>query len=706
MNSWSYQYGVGGLVFLAGLWFGWRQGYLGLRGRPLGNLILMLGGLGFFAGLQAWLQAGPMNELPANLNPDGYQTHGVLGTTLDYAVVAFYFVGILIVGTWFGRRQKTTKDFFFGGQRFAWWLIAFSLLATTVGSYSFVKYSEQGFKYGLSSSQTYLNDWLWVPLLAFGWLPILYFSRITSIPEYFERRFDRPTRLAATIVMLIYLVGYIGVNLFTMGTAINQLIRTPVFWSAAVVALVSMAYVTAGGQTSVIMTDLFQGVMLMIVGLLILGLGIAHVGGWWTFWDLLPRVDRLAFHNFNADPSFPSVGIFWQDGMANSAVFYFAHQGILMRFMAAKSVSESRKAAYCVPLILMPLAACVVASGGWVARALVQNGTLSSELGAKEAFFVASEFLSRPGMFGLVLAALTAALMSTIDTIVTAVSAVVVNDLYRPYFRPDAGQAEQLKVARLTAVGVTIIGILLVLVFQRFDSIYEAHGAFTAAATPPLAVALLLSVFWPRFTRQAAFWTLVGGGLAIALSALIPGLVAPFAHGVPPGGNPDSTGLLAGFEQYKFMRACYGIAACGVIGVVVTLLTRAEPEERRRGLVWGTVRDAVAHYKGAPGEESAIRHGDAMPVASPEEFGPPVGEGQLPQVRISTALAEQLEAKSGDLLYVTDSRWWLGGLCSTHAVVADVVDGNERQIWLGPGAYEDVVSLGRADDRVKIERLY
>ena len=79
-----------------------------------------------------------------------------------------------------------------------WWLIAFSLVATTIGSYSFVKYSKVAYEYGVGSSQTYLNDWFWLPLLLFGWLPIVYFSRITSIPEYFERRFGPKVRAWAT----------------------------------------------------------------------------------------------------------------------------------------------------------------------------------------------------------------------------------------------------------------------------------------------------------------------------------------------------------------------------------------------------------------------------------------------------------------------------------------------------------------------------
>ena len=104
--------------------------------------------------------------------------------------------------------------------------------------------------------------------------------------------------------------------------------------------------------------------------------------------------------------------------------------------------SEGRKAIMVVALVLMPVAACVVASGGWVGKALVHAGVLPSNMQASEAFFITAEFLSRPGLFGLIMAALTAALMSTVDTLITAVAAIVVNDIYKPYLRARAGERE------------------------------------------------------------------------------------------------------------------------------------------------------------------------------------------------------------------------------------------------------------------------
>mgnify|MGYP005666066523 CR=1 FL=1 len=84
---------------------------------------------------------------------------------------------------------------------------------------------------------TYLNDWFWLPLWLLTWLPIIYFMRITSIPEYFQKRFDRPARLAATFILLVFMIGYVGINLLTLGKCLNVLLGWPVFWAAGVEAL-------------------------------------------------------------------------------------------------------------------------------------------------------------------------------------------------------------------------------------------------------------------------------------------------------------------------------------------------------------------------------------------------------------------------------------------------------------------------------------
>ncbi len=282
------------------------------------------------------------------------------------------------------------------------------------------------------------------------------------------------------------------------------------------------------------------------------------------------------------------------------------------------------------------------------------------------------------------------------------------NDVYKPFVNPGANEKQLLRTARFSAIGVTLLGIGLVPVFMQFKTIYAAHGAMTAAVTPPLVVTLLLAVFWRRFTAKAALATIVGGLLAIGVSIFIPEIIRPFAHGVPM--NPDfreaGDGLFAGAKEYKFMRAFFGLVVSAVIGVVVTIFTDPEPEEKQAGLVWGTVKDAIRRYKGSDGSENDSAETRAVPLRAEVEAAHS-DEAGLPLVKVSPLALDQLRAKVGDPVYITDTRWWLGGLNSMHMRVGGLIEnGDEAVVELGPETYPQVVRHGREDLPLKIERLY
>ena len=610
-----------------------------------------------------------------------------LGQGIDYAVILLYFGFVVAFGMYFSRYTHSTKDFFFGGQRFAWWLIAFSGIATTVGSYSFVKYSDVGFKYGLSSTQTYLNDWFWMPILLLVWLPIIYYQRVTSVPEYFERRFGRPSRVAATLIVLTYLVAYIGVNLFTLGQVLESLLGWDVMLGAFVTAVAVTLYVVAGGQTSVIMTDLAQGIILLIVGLGVLFAGVYHFGGFGDFWALLPETHKYAFSELTAPPKFSGLGIYMQDGVINTGAFVLMNQGMIMRFLSLKSVKDAQKMAVCWILILAPLAAIATGGGGWIAKALVNNGDLPDTLASKEAFIRAAHFLCAPGIFGFVLAALTAALMSTADTLINAVSAIFVNDVWKPFVKPGAEDRELLGVARITSVAAAGVGLAFVLVYvAAYDSIYQAHALVTASIPAPMVVAVLLGVLWKRFTPAACFATLVGGSAAMGLSFVWPdALVGPFSFGMGP-------------DSYKFMRALYGLTVCGALGIGVSLFTKPKTAAELVGLVTGTELDAMRQFKGGevnrrPGGKARLRLAVRADLDTEGALAP---TAIVPQMALDT-----MAANPGDLLYVCDTRWWFGGLRSVHVKAGDV--GEEGVVIISPAALE-VAHLNDGQD-VLVEKI-
>ena len=605
-----------------------------------------------------------------------------IGGNLDYAVMLGYFVVVLGFGLYFGRFTKSTKDFFFGGQRFSWWLIAFSCVATVVGSYSFIKYSDAGFRYGISSTQSYLNDWFWMPILVLVWIPIIYYRKIQSVPEYLEIRFDKKTRVAATLIILFYIVGYIGINLITLGKTLETLLGWEIMTGAIITAVAVALYVYVGGQTAVIMTDLLQGIILLVAGLGLFAAAIYHFGGFGNFWALLPTEHKYAFSDFNAPPKFSFIGIYAQDGLANTGALMLMHQGFIMRFLSLKSVKDSRRMVVCWILVLAPLAAIATSCGGWIARALVNNGELVTEPG--DSFVKAAHFLCAPGVFGFVLAALTAALMSTADSLINAVSAIFVNDIWRPYIRPGRNDKHYLRVARIASLAAAGAGLALVPMFMK-DTIYGAHSMFTAAVTPPVLTAIFLGITWKRYTPTAAFVTIVGGAILIGLSFVWPdALVGPFDFGMGP-------------DSYKFMRALFGLLAAGTLGVSLTYFTKPRREQELKGLVAGTQMDAMRRFKGS---EPNRRPGSKVRLQTKLD---PSLEGEN-LVIIPPSALEKMAAEPGDLLYASHTRWWYGGLRSVHVKAGPAADSEDAGMMrISP---EDAASAHFTDGQeVVVEKI-
>ena len=675
------------------------------------------------------------------------QTFHNIGTTTDWIVMVVYFIAIMLFGSYFGRYTKNTSDFFFGGRRFSWWLITMSIVATGVGSHSFVKYSAKGFEHGISSTMTYLNDWFFIPFFMFGWLPIIVYSKIRSIPEYFEKRFSPSARFLATILLLLYMIGYIGIGFLTLGKAVIPMLpeaftvlgmTLPITLMGAiiVIAIITGIYITFGGQTAVIFTDLLQGFILLFAGLLLFFFGITYLGGFDMFWNLLPTEWKLPMADFNQPANFNFVGIFWQDAIAGSIGFLFMNQGLIMRFMACKNVNEGRKAAAVNILFVLPISAIVVGNAGWIGKAIsvVSPDIVSPSVSPDQIFVVVANIIASPGMFGFIMAALTAALMSTVDTLINATAAIFINDVYRPVQQfvkrnvmTDRDKKE-LRAARYASIGVTALGVLAVLAFKNFPTVYEAHGYFHSTLTPPLVVGIFLGVFWKRFTPAAVITTFVGGVALMILGARYPGLlIAPFDHGIEM--NPD--------HPYSYIRALYNTLVCMGAAVLVTITTqwqrnicsmirenqnqklimrilvtiillvysvvlfnilgltvqiasaigvlilvpitvtyyvKYDEKVNTNGLTAGSINIARNLFKGG---EPNDQEGETVFVQLKQV------DGEDSVVQFSTKDMAIMKAEIGDLVYISDKRKWMGGLKSIHAVFGQPHD-EEGMVYITP----------------------
>ena len=665
------------------------------------------------------------------------EVHHSLGTATDWIVMIVYFVAIMLFGSYFSKYNRTTTDFFFGGRRFAWWLIAMSIVATGVGSHSFIKYSAKGFEAGFSSTMTYMNDWFFVPFFIFGWLPIIVYTKIRSIPEYFEKRFSVLTRFLTTLLLLFYMIGYVGIGFLTMGKAILPLLPpeftllgihfdVTLMGLIIVIALIVGVYITYGGQTAVIFTDLAQGLILIFAGMLVFVLGLDYLGGFGVFWNLLPTEWKLPLAHFNEPPGFNFVGIFWQDGVAGSVGFLFMNMGLVMRFMACKSVDEGRKAATFNILFMLPISAVVVGNAGWIGKAIsiANPSVVPPDTIPDNIFVVVANVISYPGVFGFIMATLTAALMSTVDTLLNATAAIYINDIHRPVKKWLTKKVQswkeedkqELLSARIATVIFTFFGVLSVIPFSKFPTVYEAHGYFHSTLTPPLVTAIFLGVFWKRFTNAAVIGTLVGGVSLMVLGMYYPQpLIQIFDHGT--AFDPK--------HPYTYIGALYNLFVCALFAVLSTLTTKQQlklvqiikksahhnfimtssviisiliylvisfnlaplpillaltflmvamvviasnyfieykHEEKTDGLTVWSLNKAKEYFKGSKIND---REGEKIRIQWK------LKDGEDDTVHFSKNDMKRMAAEIGDLVYISDVRKYFGGLKSVHSVYGE-----------------------------------
>ena len=598
-----------------------------------------------------------------------------------WVIILGYFTLVLGFGSFFARYNKTTQDFFFSGRRFSWWLVTMSIVATGVGSHSFLKYSAKAYEHGFSSTMTYMNDWFFMPLFLFGWLPIVYYTKIRSIPDYFERRFNPGVRILATIAILGYMIGYIAIGFLTMGKTLQPLLGLDLFTIIFIVAVISGVYITFGGQTAVIFTDLAQGFILIFAGIMVFLLGINYVGGFSIFWNALSPEFKLPLAHFNHPANFNFVGIFWQDGIAGSVGFLFMNQGLIMRFMACKSVHEGRKAAAFNVLVLLPISTVVVSNAGWVGKAISivtpeawNTSTKLDHVFTQVAYLITGSEV----VFAFVIAAVAAALMSTVDTLINAVAAVVINDVYKPLVK-EKDDKHYLKVAMIVSAGATVVGAVSTIFFDNFPTLYEAHGFFHSTMTPPLVVAIFLGIFWKRYNTPAAIATFLGGALLMGVGSKYPEIfISPFDHGIEF--NPD--------RPYSYIRALYNTLVCAGSGVLVGLLTTPPAEEKTTGLTVWSLNKAREYFKGgAPND----RPGEKVIV----EWA--VNEVEDDIVQFSINDMDVMSADVGDLAYLSDERKWLGGLKSFHSVFGEPHN-EDGKVYISKSHIES----GMLDDKYKL----
>ena len=451
--------------------------------------------------------------------------------------IAVYLVAMLALGVAAYRFTDNFKDYILGGRQLGRWVTALSAGASDMSGWLMLGLPGAVYLYGLN------QIWIAIGLVAgalFNWRFIARRLRryteaagdALTLPDYFENRFDdrsRVLRVASAFVILIFFTIYTSAGLVSGAILFEQVFGLDYHWALAIGAVSILGYTAIGGFLGVCWTDTVQGVMMFFALLIVPAVAMSAMGGLalatGSAVDAGPAGVLDAFHDVSLVGAISLMA--WGLG-------YFGQPHILARFMAIRD-ERSIPGAQLIGMTWM-----VLALYGAVATGLAGIGYFAAApLSNPETVFLAlSQALFSPAVAGVLLAAVLAAVMSTVSSQLLVSSSVIAEDFWKRLFRPRAEAPELLKVGRGSVVLISAAAILLAL--DRDSTVLSlvayAWAGFGAAFGP----VVILSLFWGRMTRNGALAGMIAGAVTVIvwkqlsggifdLYEILPGFVAGMA---------------------------------------------------------------------------------------------------------------------------------------------------------------------------------
>jgi len=434
---------------------------------------------------------------------------------IDTAIVIGYFILVLCIGLFIARKTTTGEELFLGGRTFGWGLIGLSLFASNISSTTIIGLSGAAYTTGIVNS---VYEWMsGLPLIiaALIFVPLYLKNRITTIPEYLEKRFDRRSQLFFSGVSIFSTIVIETAGALYAGALVLQTFFPDlVMWQTAVgLALVAGIYTAFGGLKAVVYTDAIQAVIL-IIGCSVMTFII--FGKMDYSWDnVLASVPDGHFSVVRPldDEALPWPGLLL--GVPFLGFWYWTtNQYIVQRILGARSLNDARWGVILAGFLkIIPL--FVMVFPGAMAISLfpgLENG---------DAVFptMVTELLP-VGMVGIVLAGLVSAIMSSVDSALNSSSTLFVVDFVIPR-KPGITDKEMAKYGRICTIVLMLVAAFWAPQIQRFSGLWSYLQQMFAILVPPIAIIFLVGVFWKRGNGHGAFWTLMMGTLGGIITFLL-----------------------------------------------------------------------------------------------------------------------------------------------------------------------------------------
>ena len=462
---------------------------------------------------------------------------------LDYLIFGLYATVILGIGLWVSRdkkgKQKNAEDYFLASKSLPWWAVGASLIAANISAEQFIGMSGSGFALGLAIAS---YEWMAaITLLVVGkyFLPIFIEKGLYTIPEFIEKRYSTNLK---TILAIFWIALFVFVNLTTVlflgGKALDTIIGVGdgsiLLNSIIGLGLFAAAYSLWGGLASVAWTDVIQVVILIFGGLLMTYFALANVTDSGSFIDGMKYVYEKAPERFSMILSKgeiikPNGGDAWWDlpglavligGMWVANLYYWGfNQYIIQRTLAAKSLAEGQKGIVFAAFLKLIIPVIVVLPGiiayvmniddsGVLTAASVDPGFIGAAgnfANDNAAPWLIKNFIPA-GVKGLILAALAAAIVSSLASMLNSTSTIFTMDIYKSHFNKNASDAKMVSVGRITAVVALITAIIIAPQLGSLGQVFIFIQEYTGVVSPGILAVFLMGLFYKKATNNAAIW--------------------------------------------------------------------------------------------------------------------------------------------------------------------------------------------------------
>jgi len=476
---------------------------------------------------------------------------GNLGA-VDLLAFGLYFVALLGVGFWVGRRKsRTSDDYFLASRELPWYVVGTSFIASNISTEHFIGMVGAAYTFGICVAM-----WEWGNVISFSiliWLfiPFLLASRVFTAPEFLERRFNPTCRLLfAVMTVVANVTAFLAAVLYAGAIGLNALLGWDVWLGVVLLGVTAGSYAIVGGMRSIAWTEVLQTVVMIVGGLLVTVLGLLSLGngslvsGWGVMIErnlghqpewaaaihrLAPAVlgeGATSYERMNLfQPASHKLVPWWTllvSWVSISIWYNCINQFMVQRVLAAKDQWHARMGIVLAGFLKVILPALIVLPG------LIYFAVDPSldQAGADRGYPNLVMRLIGLGLRGVFLAALFGAIQSTVNSVLNSTSTIITLDIWKRHFRPHMPEQESVTIGRwVTAAALVLsmalapfIGLLGKGVFIYIQELY-AHFA------PPFSAIFVLGILWRRATGKAAAWTIpVGMAASISLAVFVPGL--------------------------------------------------------------------------------------------------------------------------------------------------------------------------------------